>query len=306
MRIAIAGGSGLVGSALVKALLERGHEPAIISRSAEAAPGGSGQQVARLSWGDPEGRQLARALEGFDAVVNLAGERAVGVRYSASTKQRILDSRVGSTRTLVAALQRLSPSLRPGTLLSASAVGYYGTQGDEWVDESSAPGKDFLAEVCLRWEAEAARAAQLGVRVVVPRLGIVLSSLGGALPPMVRATRWGLGGVLGTGRQWVSWIHVEDVCAVLCACLVSSTLSGPLNLVAPEPVTNAQLMGALRRGLSRSVGLPAPAAAVRFALGEGAEPLLGGQRVARRRGEGEVPACQWATLEAALGDLLGG
>jgi len=296
MRVLISGASGLVGSALAERLSETGVQPRRAADGSEpgrVAPDGllSGpHQVVRLVrsepksdtseisreseifW-DPSAGQLSpRALEGFDAVVHLAGENIAQGRWTAEKKARIRDSRVQGTRLLCGALAETAR--RPKVLVSASAVGYYGDRGDEELHETSPPGSGFLAEVCRAWEAATEPSAAAGIRVVCVRLGVVVARHGGALARMLPLFRFGLGGRLGSGRQYMSWIALADAVEAICHAIATETLSGPVNLVAPNPVTNRQFTKALGRALHRPTLFPAPAFMLRLALGEMADALL--------------------------------
>ncbi len=279
MTILITGATGFVGTQLVRALLERGDAVVALTRSAAAARRRLGDEVEVVQWGDMPA--LSAALAGSDAVVNLAGEPVLGGRWSAARKRAIRDSRVEGTRTLVEALGAVEP--RPKVLVSASAVGLYGDRGDEPLGEDAQPGDGFLAQLCEGWEQEAERARGLGLRVVRLRLGIVLGSGGGALGPMARLFRLGLGGRLGSGRQFVPWVHSQDVLSVLLGALDDPSYDGAYNLVAPGVVRNAELTRTLASTLRRPALLPTPAFALRLALGGGAEVLLASQRVLPRR-----------------------
>ncbi|MBI3203205.1 MAG: TIGR01777 family protein [Myxococcales bacterium] len=289
--VLVTGGTGFIGSALVRALSASGAAVTVLVRSPTTI---FGEGVRVVPWGE-----LSSAASGKDAVVNLAGEQAVGVRWTASAKQRITSSRVETTRELVAAMAAARP--RPAVLVSASAVGYYGAcPGDQPVDESSPPGSDFLAEVCQAWEAAAAAAGELGVRVVLARLGVVFDRGGGALEEMAKPFRMFAGGPIGDGQQVVSWVHRADAVGILRRCIEDDSLSGPVNVVAPQAVPQAEIARAIGRVLGRPAWLRAPAFALRARFGEGADPLLTGQRVvpAKLRAAGHV--WQHPDLEAAL------
>jgi uncharacterized protein (TIGR01777 family) len=268
MRILVSGASGLVGSALVQAL-EDGKDAAV--RLVRHNPAAN-----EIRW-DPVGSLEASALEGFDAVVHLAGESIAG-RWTAAKKARIRDSRVRGTTALATALARTGRP--PKVMVCASAIGIYGDRGDEILREESAPGSDFLAEVAKQWEAATEPAARAGVRVVSLRFGVVLSGRGGALARMLPPFRMGAGGRIGSGRQWMSWITLEDVVGVIQHALATETLRGPVNTVAPSPVTNAQFTRSLGEALHRPTIFPLPAFMVRLTFGEMGEALLlGSQRV---------------------------
>ncbi|RME27158.1 MAG: TIGR01777 family protein [Deltaproteobacteria bacterium] len=267
--IAISGASGLVGRALATALSSEGHRVVPLVR-----PGSVGDGV---RWNPSEGPALPDGLVA-DAVVHLAGENIGGGRWTAARKQRIRDSRVVGTRRLAEALAALPAP--PRTFIVASAVGIYGDRGDAWVDEDSPPGTGFLAEVCQAWEAAAQPACSAGIRVVQVRIGVVMSPEGGALPRLLWPFRLGLGGPVGTGRQYVSWIALDDLVGVFRFLLARTDIAGAVNAVAPHPVTNADLARILGAVLGRPAVLPLPAAAVKLLLGEmGAALLLSGALV---------------------------
>jgi len=269
MRIAITGSSGFIGSALVVALRAAGHEPIPIVRRAPKA--------GEVEWDPDSGRLDPAKLEGVDAAVNLAGEKIAG-RWTADKKQRIRESRLRGTKLLVDTLSGLNS--KPSVLLSASAVGIYGDRGDEVLTESSPPGAGFLAELGVEWEAEANRAAASGIRVVNPRLGIVLDKHGGALKEMLRPFRMGVGGVLGSGRQYMSWIALEDTVRAFLHLLENQTVSGPVNVAAANPCTNRDFTKALGSALHRPTLIPVPPFALRMLFGEMAdEALLASVRV---------------------------
>lgn len=266
MRVAVTGSTGFVGRALLRGLLASGHEPVRVVRS--AAP----DSIEAVRW-DPEGGRLDPGdLAGIDAVVHLAGESIGRRRWSEAQKRRIRDSRTVSTALLAETMAGAED--RPGLLISASAVGFYGSRGNEVLDETSAGGDDFLASVCRDWEAAADPARAAGIRVVHPRIGVVLGPSGGALGNLLPLFRLGLGGRIGDGRQWVSWITLPDLVAAL-VWLLDSEAEGPVNLTAPAPVTNLELTRTLGLVLRRPARLPAPKPALWARLGrELAEALL--------------------------------
>lgn len=265
MRVLITGASGLIGKAVGAALGRSGDEAIALVRGRP----GAGPQP---SWDPETGRIDAAALEGFDAVVHLAGENVSGGRWTPERKRRIRESRVVGTRLLAEALAGLQRP--PAVLACASAIGYYGDRGDDMVDEESAPGEGFLAEVCREWEAAAEPARARGIRVAHLRFGLVLSGRGGALGRMLPLFRLGLGGRLGSGRQWMSWIALDDLVEVVLRVLREEAFSGPINVVAPRPVRNAGFTAALARVLKRPAVFPVPALLLRLALGEMADELL--------------------------------
>jgi uncharacterized protein len=279
--VTVTGATGLIGRPLVAALLARGHEVTVLSREPQGARrrlGGSDDTPAlhAVRWSPCEEAAPAAALAGRDAVINLAGE-SIARRWSAAARHAIRDSRVTGTRNLVAALSECEP--RPRTLLSASAVGFYGRHGEEPLDEEAPPGHDFLAEVCVAWEAEAERATALGMRVVRARTGIVLSALGGALAQMLPPFRLGLGARIAGGRQFMSWIHIDDHIALLLAALEDERFAGAVNATAPAPVTNAEFTRSLARALGRPAPFVVPEVALRALYGQMSQLLTTGARV---------------------------
>jgi uncharacterized protein (TIGR01777 family) len=296
VNITISGASGLVGRRLLNVLGKAGHQLHVLSRSAATqVPEGS-----RLSQWDTAGPPPTGALETADAVVHLAGE-PVAQRWTAEAKRRIRESRVRSTRNLVEGLAQLAR--RPEILVCASAIGYYGSRGDEVMTESSPPGKGFLPEVCVEWEHAAGQAATLGMRVAIIRIGVVLDARGGALGRMLPPFRAGVGGPIGSGRQWMSWIHAEDL-AELFRLVIEGSHGGVFNGVAPFPVTNREFTRELARALGRPAILPIPAFALKLLFGEMAQVLLESQRVAPRAAEAAGFRFRFPQLAPALADLL--
>ncbi len=297
MRVLVSGAGGLIGSELARVLGTAGHEVVRLVR-AEPLPGPS-----RIVW-DPTGGWLeAPRLEGFDAVVHLAGESVAETPWSAEKKARIHDSRVASTRLLAETLARLER--KPAVFACALAVGYYGDRGDEELDETSPPGKGFLANVCRQWEAAPGRAAAAGIRVVQMRFGLVLSQRGGAFARTLPMFRRGLGGRLGSGRQYVSWIVLDDVVAAIQRILGDNSLAGPINVVGPNPVTNLELTRTTAGVLHRPAPLPIPAFLLRLKLGEMADELvLASQRVYPRRLQAAGHTFAYPELKAAIRRLV--
>ena len=304
MRVAVTGATGMIGATLVRALVERGDEVTALSRNAERA--GETLGVAAETWADPKAEQPPLdALRGRDAVVHLLGE-VIAQRWSDDVKREIRDSRVLATRNLVAALGELPADERPGVLLSQSGAGWYGHRGDERLDESTeGPGDDFLAQLTVDWEGEARRAEGLGIRVVVTRTGVVLSESGGALEKMLPFFKAGIGGPVAGGRQYVPWVHLDDVVGAIAFALGNDQASGPVNVAAPEPVTNKELSKALGRVLHRPAFAPVPALAVKTLYGEMAEIVITGQRAVPAKLEGLGYRFHWPELEAALKDATG-
>jgi uncharacterized protein len=271
MKILVTGSTGLVGSALVKELKGAGHTVCRLVRPGTNAESIRGSDGFDVRW-DPATGELGGAAVGADAVVNLAGASIADGRWTAERKNVLRESRVETTRALVNAVAKMAA--RPRVLVSASATGYYGDRGDEILTEESAAGTGFLSEIASEWEAQAEKAEALGIRVVRARLGVVLAQEGGALAEMARPFRLGVGGRLGTGRQWMSWVNLKDVVTVLRLALENGAVRGAVNVVSPQPVRNAEFTAALAKALHRPAILPAPAFALRVALGEMADALL--------------------------------
>ena len=286
MKIAITGASGLIGGALARALEAHGDQVLRI-----------GRKQADIVW-NPAGQLDPGALEGVEAVVHLAGETLAG-RWNDSRKSRILNSRARGTETIATAVARMK--IPPRVLVSASAIGYYGSRGDELLSEESGSGTGFLAEVARQWEAATKPAVQAGIRVVNPRIGVVLAKHGGALPKMLPAFRLGLGGVIGNGRQWWSWISLTDTVSALQTLIANGNVSGPVNVVSPNPVTNLDFTKAMAKVLRRPALFPLPEGAVKFFFGEmGVETLLASQRVQPKRLQEMGFSFQAPELQAAL------
>lgn len=281
MKVTVTGATGTLGRQVVAELSTRGDEVTVLSRDPERARGALGPAVRALEWADPKAEAPpAESLEGQDAVVHLLGE-PVAQRWTEEAKKEIRDSRVLSTRNLVTALHDARSG--PTVLVSQSASGWYGARGDEKVDESEPAAGDFLARVCVEWEAEATKAEELGARVVRTRTGVVLSEDGGALEKMLPPFKLGVGGPVAGGRQYVPWVHTDDVVGSLLHCLDSEAARGPVNVTAPEPVTNAELSKALGRVLHRPAVAPVPAFAIKALYGEMAAIVTTGVRAVPAR-----------------------
>jgi len=301
MKITITGATGLIGTRLVRALQARGDEVTVLSRSPQSAAAALG--VEAIGWDSLSEPAPADALSGRDAVIHLAGE-PVAQRWTDESKKAIRDSRELGTRNLVAGIAAAQP--RPTVLVSSSAVGYYGKHGDELIDEQSAPGSDFLAEVCVAWEHEAAAAEALGLRVAMIRTGIVLDASGGALKTMLPPFKAGVGGPVAGGKQYMPWIHADDIVGLYLAALDDEAWSGPINGTAPNPATNAAFSKTLGRVLHRPSLFPVPAFVIRARYGDMAELVTEGQRA--------IPAAAIANgykfnepeLEHALASVIAG
>lgn len=293
MKILISGSSGLVGKALSTGLSREGHTVVRLVR-----PGGT-PSPGDVSWNPMAATFDAAAMEGIDAVVHLSGASIADGRWTPQRKAILRSSRIDTTRVLVDALANLRT--KPSVFVCASATGYYGNRGEEILKESSSPGTDFLALLARDWEAEAARAERSGIRTVILRFGLILSAEGGALPRMLLPFRLGLGGRFGTGTQWMPWIGLEDTIAIVCSSITDARFSGPWNVVAPNPVRNAEFTRILASVLHCPAIFPVPAFALRLALGEMAEALLlASQRVLPARLLAMQYPFRFATLETAL------
>ena len=274
MRILISGSTGLVGSAVVDRLSHQGHEfirlfrPGTEVRTAQTA---ASRELPHVLWNPQSGLLNSRA-EGADALIHLAGASIAGHRWTEAWKRELRDSRVAATHHLIASLRRLRRA--PQIFVAASAIGFYGNRGGEELTESSSVGTDFLAQLAADWETESAGAAELGARVVILRFGVILAKHGGALPRMALPFRLGLGGKIGSGRQWISWVTLEDIVGIIRFALETNLLSGPANAVSPNPAQNAEFSAAMGRVLRRPAIFPTPSFILRLALGEMADSLL--------------------------------
>jgi uncharacterized protein len=283
MRIIIAGGTGFLGSSLAEMYAEEGHDVRVLTRAlipgdTRHDPGTGVPGVTRVGWkADGSLGPWTSVIEGSDAVVNLAGESLADGRWTAERKARIRESRILATRSLASAITVAKNP--PGVFISGSAVGYYGPADSEPLTEASAAGSGFLAQVCADWEAEARKSERPGVRVTLLRTGIVLERSGGALPEMMKPFRFFVGGPMGSGRQYISWVHRLDWIEIVRWIVQTSSVSGPVNATAPHPVTNREFAHALGRSLRRPSFVPAPGFALKVVLGEFAESILTGQRV---------------------------
>lgn len=300
MKVAVSGASGFLGPRLIERLLERGHGVHVLARDVKRTlgrlpPGVTGSFFDATTPLSPD------ALEGAEAVVHMAGE-PVAQRWTESARQRILESRVAGTRRLVEALKAAGTVRR---FVSAAAIGYYGAdRGAEPLTESSSPGDDFLARVCRGWEAEALEAQALDIPTVVARIGVVLHPEGGALKQLLPPFRMGVGGPVGSGRQYLSWVHREDTVGLLLFALEHPELRGPLNVTAPQPVTNEEFSRTLGRVLHRPSLMRVPGFALKLALGEMSAVVLGGQRVLPQGAQSAGYAFQFPELTGALENLL--
>lgn len=301
MRVVVSGGTGFVGRTLCAALVRAGHEVRVTTRDLEGARRRLPPPVDLVHPSGPEG--WADAVRGAEAVVNLAGESIADGRWTPGRKNALQRSRVATTRSLVEACRAVEKP--PSVFVSASAVGYYGPRGDEKIDETTAPGDDFLARLCVAWEAEAERVREIdGVRLVIPRIGIVLGAGGGALERMVIPFNLFVGGPIGSGKQWLSWVHRQDVVALLVDALTNERMQGPINVAAPDARTMADFSRSLGAALRRPSWIPVPSFALRLALGEMAEMLLTGQRCTPTAAEAAGYRFRYRSLGDALAEIL--
>lgn len=301
MKVLVTGSTGLVGTAVGNELGREGHTVCRLIRPVSTVAGGA-KEGFDVAW-NPATGQLGGAGVGADAVVNLAGASIAGGRWTKARKQLLRTSRIDTTRALVGALAKMNA--RPRVLVSASAIGIYGDRGDERLTEESEPGTDFLAGLARDWEAEALKAEALGIRVVLTRFGIVLARHGGALAKMLLPFKLGVGGSLGSGKQWMSWITLEDVVGAVRFAIENGSVRGAVNVVAPQPVQNTEFTQALAKALRRPGLFPAPAFVLRLALGEMADALLlSSQRVSTQKLQKLGYQFRFPELPSALGAVL--
>ncbi|HYP26586.1 MAG TPA: TIGR01777 family oxidoreductase [Blastocatellia bacterium] len=300
MKVLMTGATGLIGRNLCEVLTGEGHAVVALSRSPEKARRISAEEV--HAWDPQAGPPPQEALAGLDAVVHLAGESVAAKRWNPEQKKRIRESRLIGTRNLVQGLASASP--RPRVFVSGSAVGFYGDRGDEVLDERAQVGRGFLPDLCREWEAEALRASDLGIRVVLPRTGVVLDARDGALKKMLPPFRMGVAGPLGSGRQWFPWIHIDDIVGIFRHAVLSESLSGPVNGAAPGIVTNAEFTKQMGAVLHRPAFLPVPEFALRVMMGEMATVVLGSQRVVPEAVLRDGYSFKYPDLAPALSDLL--
>jgi uncharacterized protein len=300
MKILITGATGLIGRAICRRLADEAHQIVVLSRRPESAEVVEGAKVFR--WEPALGPPESGAWEGVDAVIHLAGEPVAASRWTDEQKRRIRDSRVMGTRHLLAGIREATD--RPKILVSGSAVGFYGNRGDEHLDERSAPGQGFLPEVCRQWESEALRGQEMGVRVVLVRTGVVLSTNGGALEKMLLPFKLGLGGRMGDGSQWFPWIHIDDIAGIFCHALFSTGVRGPINGVAPGIVSNREFTNELAAALRRPVIFSVPELVLKIVMGEMAEVILDSQHVIPRVALDSGYRFRFQMLRPALRSLL--
>ena len=317
MKVIVTGATGFIGTRLVERLHQRGDQVTVLARNPQSAmvlfPSARFPNVTIVGY-DPINENLSdataplplwyEALNGCDGVINLAGAPIAGERWTTRTRQKILDSRIVTTKALVNALSKLA--VKPKVMISGSAIGYYGTDPDKVFEEYNFNGKDFPAQVCREWEAAAAPVKDLGMRLVTLRTGIVMGATGGALAKILPIFQLGAGGILGTGRQWFSWIHRDDLVNLILICLTDDRYAGPVNGTAPEPVTNREFTETLAQVLGKLAILPTPAVVLNLVFGESANLLLEGQRVIPRKAIANGFEFQYHDLKSALTQVIRG
>lgn len=303
MKIVIAGATGFIGAPLSELLIRSGHELTLLTRRIRPTASLSAR-VRHVAWNPEDETSIVEEVGACDAVINLAGESVANKRWTKSQKEKILTSRVNATQILVRSIQKAKT--KPNVLINASAMGFYGPRGDEVVDETDHVGDDFLARVCKAWEAHAIRAEDFNLRVVRLRIGVVLGKGGGALAKILPPFNLFIGGWLGSGNQWLSWIHLEDAVRLIDFCLTNDRARGAINLTAPEPVTNKQFSQALARTLKRPCVAPVPSLALKLLIGQMAsELLLKGQRVIPKKALELGFSFRFPEIRSTLENLLG-
>lgn len=301
MKILITGATGFIGKALVRALLQHGHTLIVVSRSARKLELEESGRVRHIVWNPEDEKTILKEVDGVDAVVNFAGE-PIAQRWTGKRKEKLLKSRVQATRIIHQSIK--AATVKPAILINASAIGYYGPRGNETLAEETPSGSGFLAEICKIWEAHAIRVEDFNIRVVRLRIGIVLDREGGALKMMLPPFKMGLGGWLGTGNQWFSWIHREDLIRLILFCLDQEPVKGAVNAVSPFPVTNKAFSLVLSQVLKRPCLFPIPAFALKLLMGEMSEMLLTGQRVVPKKVQESGFSYQYPDIRSALENIL--
>lgn len=298
MKVLLTGGTGFVGSAIVKELLTSGHQVVILTRNIPKAAITLGSSCQYFHWANTNTLPPLEAFEGVEGVINLMGEGIADKKWDDEQKKKIYNSRIEGTSKLVEAMSGLAK--KPRVLVSTSAIGIYGNRGSEDINENSELANDFLADVCKDWEREANRALDIGMRVAIMRVGVVLGREGGALKKMLPIFKLGAGGPVGSGNQYMSWIHVEDLARMYIEAVKNESIKGPYNCTAPYPATNAQFSKELGRALKRPAFMPAPAFALKLVFGEMSSVLLEGQKVLPIHFKEKKFRYQYPTLEMAL------
>ena len=300
MRLLITGATGFIGQSLTDFLLKEGHELALLTRSLPKAA--SHPSTNWVVWSPNDETSIVREVDGIDGVINLAGEPVIGKRWTAAQKEKLLTSRVHATQILVRSIQKAAR--KPEVLVNASAIGYYGSRASDQLTEDASAGSDFLAGLTKAWEAHAIRAEDFGVRVVRLRIGVVLGKGGGALAKMLPPFRMGLGGWLGNGNQWMSWIHLYDLIRLIEFCLAREAISGAVNAVSPQPVTNKAFSMVLAQVLRRPCLFPVPAFVLKLLLGEASQILLSSQRIVSKAALSKGFAFRYPEIRRALESIL--
>ncbi len=302
MKIFITGATGFIGRSLTKSLLADGYEVTVLSRNSQKATSIFGSKV-KIVEGDPGiAGSWTDEVGASDAVINLCGAPILKKKWTDARKQLLLDSRIVPTGLIIEAISKAKN--KPEVLISGSAVGYYSDRGDELITEESGPGSDFGAHLCSSWEAEANKATEFGVRVVTLRTGIVLGPDGGALSQMTPPFKFFVGGPIGNGRQYMSWVHLDDHIGITKLALADTSITGPVNMTAPEPVINREFMKAIGKAMHRPSWLPVPGFVLQILFGEGAALLLEGQRAIPKKAQASGYQFINANLDAALADVL--
>lgn len=303
MKIFITGGTGFIGKQLVRALISDGHVVTILTRSLRGARQAfDGYEVDLVEGNPAEPGAWLKSIDGADAVINLCGEKILGKKWTGDFKKQILDSRIKPTDLIVKAISEAH--VKPKILINGSAIGYYADRGSDILTEDEPAGKDYAAYLCKAWEETALKASDYGTRVVLLRTGLVLGEKGGALTEMAKPFKFFAGGPIGSGNQYLSWIHIRDHVEITKLCLNNETLSGAINLTAPDPVTNDEFMKTLGKVMGRPSWLRVPAFTLKLMFGEGAALLLEGQRVVPKKAVDSGYSFKFANLEDALRDVL--
>ena len=302
MKIVIAGGSGFIGSELIRRLLDSKHEVVLLSRNPEAVHYQHNESISVVQWDGATVGEWAKYIDGVDVVINLSGENIAARRWRPKQKSRLISSRINSTRAILLSISKASK--KPRILINASAVGYYGNFGNGDVAETQTKGEGFLSDLCGQWEREALHAEKYGLRVVLLRIGIVLEPSGGALRKMLLPFQFFFGGPLGSGKQWFPWIHRGDVVNIIMYAIENDALSGGVNVSSPSPVTMKEFARSLGRVIGRPSWLPIPSLILKFMLGEMSEMLLGGRRIMPMKLLDNGFVFQYPDLDKALKSLM--
>jgi uncharacterized protein (TIGR01777 family) len=302
MRVIVAGGSGFIGSELIRKLLVSKHQVVLLSRKPVGVRSGYNELLQIVQWDGKTVGSWAKFIDGADAIINLSGENVAAKRWSESQKARLIDSRINPTRAILQSINQVTK--KPRVLVNASAVGYYGNFGDGDVTESHIKGEGFLSDLCEQWEREALHAEKYGLRIVLLRIGIVLEPSGGALKKMLLPFKLFIGGPLGSGKQWFPWIHREDVINIILFAIENQSLSGPVNVVSPSPVKMKEFTCSLGKVIGKPSRIPVPSLVLKMVLGEMSEMLLGGRRIMPKKLLDRGFVFQYPNLDKALSMLM--